>query len=224
MNTKPKLLIFDVNETLLDMSPLKQSINQALNNDWAFDIWFPSLLQYSLVETCIGTYHDFSKIAAATFRMTASKFELNFTEEEIKEILSPISTLKPHTDVVKALSLLKENKMKMIALTNGKPKVAQRQLKYAGIDHFFDEVISVEVVKKYKPHPDTYQYVLNKYSVNADRAMMIAAHGWDIAGAQQSGLQTAFIGRAGKFKYPLAEKPTLDGPDCLTIAKSLLSS
>ena len=48
---KPKLLIFDVNETLLDMEPLKHSINTALGNQYAFDIWFPQLLQYSLVET-----------------------------------------------------------------------------------------------------------------------------------------------------------------------------
>ncbi len=220
----PELLIFDVNETLLDMSPLKSSINKSLKNDLAFDIWFPSLLQYSLVETCIGTYHDFSKIAAATFRMTASKFDLEFTDQEIKEILSPISKLKPHAEVVEALSLLKKNNIKMIALTNGKPDVAQSQLKYAGIDHFFKEVISVDVVKKYKPHPETYQYVLSKYSINANKAMMIAAHGWDIVGAQKIGLQTAFISRTGKFEYPLADKSTVTGPDLLSIAKSLLSA
>ncbi len=219
---KPKLLIFDVNETLLDMSPLKKSINKALKNDMAFELWFPSLLQYSLVETTIGSYHDFSKIAAATFSMTALKFELEFTEEEIKEILSPISKLKPHSEVVEALSLLQENKMKMIALTNGKPEVAQAQLKYAGIDHFFDEVISVEVVKKYKPHPDTYLHVLNKYSVEANKAMMIAAHGWDIAGAKMAGLQAAFINRPGKSHYPLAIEPEIAGSSLMEITNSLL--
>lgn len=224
MKSSPKLLIFDVNETLLDMTPLKKSINSALKNDYGFDIWFPSLLQYSLVETCIGTYHDFSKIAAATFKMTAMKFELNFTEEEIQEILSPISNLKPHPEVLEALSLLKQNNFKMIALTNGKPEVAEEQLKHAEIDHFFEEVVSVDVVKKYKPHPDTYNYVLKKYGIVANDAMMIAAHGWDIAGAQQAGLQTAFISRPGKFKYPLAAKPTFEGSNILEVAKSLLSS
>ncbi len=224
MKSSPKLLIFDVNETLLDMTPLKKSINSALKNDYGFDIWFPSLLQYSLVETSIGTYHDFSKIAAATFKMTAMKFELNFTEEEIQEILSPISNLKPHPEVLEALSLLKQNNFKMIALTNGKPEVAEEQLKHAEIDHFFEEVVSVDVVKKYKPHPDTYNYVLKKYEIVANDAMMIAAHGWDVAGAQQAGLQTAFIGRPGKFKYPLAAKPTFEGSNILEVAKSLLSS
>jgi 2-haloacid dehalogenase len=41
----------------------------------------------------------------------------------------------------------------------------------------------------------------------AREAMMVAAHGWDIAGAQAAGLQTAFVARPGKVLYPLAEKP-----------------
>ncbi|WP_295178102.1 hypothetical protein [uncultured Christiangramia sp.] len=49
MKLTPKALIFDVNETLLDLSPLKESINKALGIEYAADIWFAELLQYSLV-------------------------------------------------------------------------------------------------------------------------------------------------------------------------------
>jgi len=220
----PELLIFDVNETLLDMTPLKESINKALENELAFDIWFPTLLQYSLVESITKEYQDFSKIAAATFKMIAQKFGFDFSDKEIEEILSPIKKLKPHPEVVEALSLLKKNNFKMIALTNGKPEVAKAQLQFAEIDGFFDEVLSVELVKRYKPHLKTYKYVLDKYAVSEEKVMMIAAHGWDIAGAQRARLQTAFISRSGKFEYPLADKPTVIGPDLLSIAKSLLSA
>ncbi len=77
---KPQLLIFDVNETLLDLSPLKDSINSALENDLGFEVWFPQLLHYSLVETLTGNYRDFSEIAAAVFKMTAEKFNKNFSD------------------------------------------------------------------------------------------------------------------------------------------------
>lgn len=46
MPTKPKLIVFDVNETLLDLKPLKSKVNQALGNDLAFDLWFSTLLYY----------------------------------------------------------------------------------------------------------------------------------------------------------------------------------
>ena len=82
----PQLLIFDVNETLLDLKPLARRINATLSNDWAFELWFTSLLHHSLVETLSGNHEDFSKIAKATFEMTASKFKKIIPDAEIDSI------------------------------------------------------------------------------------------------------------------------------------------
>ncbi|MDT0690823.1 haloacid dehalogenase type II [Salegentibacter sp. F188] len=222
MIKKPELLIFDVNETLLDLNPLKESVNTAMQNNFAFDIWFPMLLQYSLVETVTHKYHDFSEIGVATFKMIAKKMNRSFSEEEIKEVLSPIKKLPPHPEVIEALHKLREQGFRMIALTNGKPSVAEEQLKMANIDTFFEEIISVEMVRKYKPHRETYEYVLQKAGVSGENAMLIAAHGWDIAGAKSSGLKAAFIRRKGKSLYPLAEKPDLEAEDLLDFVHQMV--
>lgn len=68
---KPVVVLFDVNETLLDMAPLKENINTLLSYEQGFNIWFGMLLQYSLVDTCIDNYHDFTFIADATLSMAA---------------------------------------------------------------------------------------------------------------------------------------------------------
>ncbi|MDT0642230.1 haloacid dehalogenase type II [Zunongwangia sp. F363] len=222
MDKRPRLLIFDVNETLLDMSPLKESVNAALENKNAFDAWFPMLLQYSLVETITGEYHDFSEVAAATFQMLAKKWNFFFSEEEIKEVLEPVKRLPPYPDVAKGLEILQKQGLTLVALTNGKPSVATEQLKFAKIDQFFEHIWSVEVVKKYKPHASTYNFVLEQTGTSAENAMMVAAHGWDIAGAKNAGLQTAFIERAGKSLYPLAKKPDLQKPSITALAEKLL--
>ncbi|TBW27106.1 haloacid dehalogenase type II [Gramella sp. KN1008] len=206
---RPEVIFFDVNETLLDLSLLKKSINTALQNEYAADIWFAELLQYSLVETVKATYKDFSEIAAAVFKMNAKKYDLSFTESEIRKILSPVSALKPYEDVVPALRKLKSEGPKLVAFSNGKPKVLQDQLEFAEIDHFFARILSVEACKKYKPHPDAYKYALKELNCSASDAMMVAAHGWDIAGAQQAGMRTAFVKRPGKVPYPLASPPDL---------------
>ena len=220
---KPQILIFDVNETLLDMHPLKRSINKALDNELAFDIWFPTLLQYSLVETITSAYNDFSAVAAATFKMIAKKFDKDFSKSEISEILRPIEQLQPHKEVVQALNLLKENGFKLVALTNGKPEIANSQLKYARIDHLFNDIFSVEEVKKFKPHAETYHYILKEYKAEASQAMLIAAHGWDITGGARAGLQTAFIKREGKSLYPLSPKPDIVGNNLSDVANSLIN-
>ncbi|MDX1544271.1 MAG: haloacid dehalogenase type II [Christiangramia sp.] len=206
---RPEVIIFDVNETLLDLEPLKKRINSALKNEQASDTWFAQLLHYSLVETVKGTYNDFSEIAAAVFKMNAEKHDLFFTESEIKEILSPVSALKPYEDVVPALKKLKSEGIQLVAFSNGKPEVLQDQLEFAEIDHFFSRILSVEACKKYKPHPKAYKYALKEMNCSASDAMMVAAHGWDIAGAQEVGMRTAFVERPGKNLYPLASAPDL---------------
>ena len=224
MLNKPKLIVFDVNETLLDLEPLRLKVNHALNNNFAFEIWFCKLLHYSLVETVTERYNDFSSIAAATLRMVAQSFEIDIPDTEITHILSHIKDLPPHSDVVEALTLLKKAGFKMVALTNGKQDVAEEQLENAGIISFLKQVFSVEIVNRYKPHRETYKFVLNAMKVCSEDTLLVAAHGWDIVGAQRAGLKTAFVAREGKFLYPLASSPDLTGNTVLEIAKIISQS
>ncbi len=214
-------LIFDVNETLLDLEPLKKSINSALGNENAAELWFAQLLHYSLVETITGSYHDFSELAASVFKMNAQKYHKEFTDNEIKEVLSPIDKLKPYPEVLEGLKLLKESGYTLIAFSNGKTDVLESQLEFADLDDLFDAIYSVEGAQKFKPHPDAYNFVLNEIGLDKKECMMVAAHGWDIAGAQRAGLKTAFIERPGKFTFPLAEKPTIETSDIKSLALEL---
>ncbi|MET7029169.1 haloacid dehalogenase type II [Sediminicola luteus] len=222
MHSQPRLLIFDVNETLLDLKPMKVAINNALANELAFDNWFSSLLHYSLVESITGKYQDFGKVGAATLKMTAEKFDKQISESKIKDVLSLIKKLPPHPDVVQGLTILKNSGVKMVALTNGTMEVVKAQMAFAEIDHFFDELFSVENVKQYKPHPSTYTHVVKEMKASPIYTMLIAAHGWDIAGAQRAGLMTGFVSRPGKFPYPLAEEADITGSNILSIAKELV--
>ncbi len=222
MHSKPRLLIFDVNETLLDLKPMKVAINNALANELAFDNWFSTLLHYSLVESITGKYQDFGKVGAATLKMTAEKFDKQISESKIKDVLSLIKKLPPHPDVVQGLTILKNSGVKMVALTNGTMEVVKAQMAFAEIDHFFDELFSVENVKQYKPHPSTYTHVVKEMKASPIYTMLIAAHGWDIAGAHRAGLMTGFVSRPGKFPYPLAEEADITGSNILSIARALV--
>lgn len=198
-----RLLIFDVNETLLDMEPVNTAINNALGSPLASSIWFYKLLYYSLAETTTGNYRDFGEIGAASLRHTAQELSAEIADNSIESILKKMSRLEPHPEVKEALQTLKDLGYKMVALTNGGKQTLLQQMKHAGISHFFEEMYSVEAVRKFKPHPETYQYVLTQQNIAPASAMLIAAHGWDIMGAGRAGLKTAFINRPGKFPYPL---------------------
>ncbi|MDQ6757422.1 MAG: haloacid dehalogenase type II [Bacteroidota bacterium] len=219
---KPSTIIFDVNETMLDMSPLKKNVNALLGSSEGFRIWFGMLLHYSLVDNCTANYHDFTVIANATLDMAAKAVNKSISEKEKKEALSAIKELPAYPDVSKGLKLLKQSGFKLATLTNSPITTLAAQLKFAGIIEYFDATLSVDSVKKYKPSSKTYQWAAEQLSVKLNETMLVAAHGWDIAGALQAGMQAAFIERKGQSLYPLSPLPQIEGKDLVDVAKKIL--
>lgn len=220
--SKP-ILVFDVNETLLDMTPLKIAVNALLNNDQGFRIWFGMLLHYSTVSNSINEYYNFTTIAAATLDMAATAMHKKVTEDEIKKTLSVIKSLQTYPDVIKGLTLLKENGFRLITLTNSPESVLKQQLNNSALTDYFEQAFSIDAIEKYKPATETYLWAAKKLGVQTKEMLMIAAHGWDIAGASHAGLATGFIAREGQSLYTLASKPQYEAIDILAMAKLLIA-
>ena len=222
MSTKLQLIIFDVNETLLDMAPLRNKVNQALGSESAFDLWFNKLLHYSLIESITENYTDFSSIAAAVFEMVAEGSKKRVSEAKKNSVLSTITKLPAHLDVRPALEQLEKHQIPLVALTNGNQEVVEKQLAHANIAHFFDHIFSVEKQgQRYKPHRRPYDSVLEIMQVKAEDSLMIAAHAWDIMGAQRAGMRTAFVEREGKSMYPLAPTPDFTAKTVLGVVEKI---
>ncbi len=109
----------------------------------------------------------------------------------------------------------------MITLTNSTQEVVTQQMKSAGLTDYFEELLSIDSISKYKPHPDAY--ALEKAGVKPGEAMLIAAHGWDITGALQAGMQATFINQEGQVLYPLAPEPQVNAPTLTEIAEKLIA-
>lgn len=205
----PKVLIFDVNETLLDLAPLKTSVGKSLRGrEDLLPLWFSTMLHYSLVETLSGEYHSFGEIGTAALMMVAETEGINLSYDQAKEaVVTPLRSLPPHPDVVAGLKALKADGFRLVSLTNSSAVGVETQFKNAGLIDLFEKRYSVDSVKKFKPHPDTYRFVLNDLGVQPEEVIMVAAHAWDLAGAKNVGLQTAFIARPGKTLYPNVARP-----------------
>ncbi len=217
------LIVFDVNETLLDMSVLKNKINTLLGSSKGFRIWFGILLQYSLVDNCTGSYHDFVTIANPALDMAAKVLNTVLDENEKKTALATIKKLPAHTDVPEGLQLLKENGFRLATLTNSPSATLKEQLQYAKLTDYFEATLSIDTIKKYKPALETYKWATEQLSVNVADALMVAAHGWDIAGALEAGMQAAFIEREGQSLYSLAPKPQFIGKNLMDVSKSIIA-
>lgn len=220
----PHAIIFDVNETLIDLEPLRQLVNKSLGNPGGFRQWFGLMLQHSLVATLTDSYFGFSTIGDAALDMAADMLQTErLTPEQKHDIAKKFTELPAHTDVPAALARLRDAGIPLLTLTNSTPSNLKKQLESAGISEYFEQALSVDPLRLYKPHPDTYHYAARQASVNSAQALMVAAHGWDVAGALAAGLQAAFLARPGQALYPLAPAPTYQAPTLSALVDKLLS-
>ncbi|GAC1414225.1 MAG: haloacid dehalogenase type II [Burkholderiaceae bacterium] len=213
-DSKPaSVLFFDVNETLLDLSPMKKRIDDVLLTDGAATLWFTTMLQYSLVMTVSEQYASLAEIAAVTLQMLGKTRDVVISDSEAQDIIGSMRTLPAHPDVPSALVALKEMGFRCVALTNSSDSGVSAQLANAGIADCFERQLSVETVRRFKPHQSVYLWAVDQMGTTAADAMLVAAHGWDVAGAKWAGLQTAFVERPGQHLFSLAPEPDLHVAD-----------
>ncbi len=225
LEVRPKVLFFDVNETLLDLTAMKESVGAILGNrSDLLPLWFTTMLQYSLVTTVGRQYNDFGIIGAAALQMVASNNGIKLTEKQTREaILGPIRSLPTHPDVKPALQQLKDAGYKLVSFTNSSNKGVETQFTNAGLLDYFEERLSIEDMGKFKPDADAYAWAARKMGIQPNECMLVAAHGWDIAGAVWANWRGAFVSRPSAQLYPLAPNPEINEPNLKPIAKHLIS-
>lgn len=222
--TKPKILFFDINETLLDLQPVKSSITKILGGKQELaTLWFTTMLQYSLVVSASNQYRDFGAIGVAALIMVAKNNNVEITEEQAKKAVQPILSLKPHPEVEQSLKLLKDNGYTLVSFTNSSNYAVQEQLKNAKIDIYFDTQISIEDFGKFKPDFSVYHWAARRMKTENKDCMLIAAHGWDVAGALWAGWRASFIHRPGQQLFPLAPEPEINEVNLTKIATALIN-
>lgn len=201
---------------------MRPSVAKALDGrSDLLDLWFSTMLHYSLVSTAINEYKDFGQVGVAALMMVAESHGIKLSMEEAKTaIVGPLLSIPPHPDVPQSLRSLKK-KYVLVSFTNSSNKAVETQLTKAGLLDLFTKRLSIEDIKAYKPQLETYRWALKQMNVKPEEALMVAAHAWDVAGAKAAGMKTAFIARPGKVLYPLASKPDYVVKDLKSLLENL---
>lgn len=208
---RPKIILFDVNETLLDLQPMKEAITKLLGGGpETARLWFTTLLQHSQVMTLADRFADFSEIGAACLRMVAKNQGVDLSEDAAKKAVAPMRSLPPHPDVVVALEHLRDAGCRLAPLTNSSKAAVADQMNNAGLTDFFEVLLSVEEVGLYKPHSHVYRWAARRVGADVSECLLVAAHGWDVAGAAWAGMKTAFVARPGQQVFPLGPVPDIN--------------
>lgn len=218
-----RVLVFDVNETMLKLAALTPHFVRAFGAADVLQEWFSTMLLYSNVVTVAGPYADFATVGGAALDMVAAARGLPLAAEDRQQILGGVRALPAHADVRPALERLRGAGFRLVTLTNSAPAAVDAQLTNAGLTDLFERSFSVDAVKRFKPAPEPYQHVARELGVAMRDLRMVAAHAWDVMGALQAGCAAAFIARPGKAMFPLGAQPDIVAADMSTAADRIIA-
>jgi 2-haloacid dehalogenase len=219
-----RAIVFDVNGTLLDTHALAPVIRGIFGSRYSVDQWFEQFIGYTMATTLSGDYRDFGDIAVSVLEMAASARDLDITAQQKMKVRNRMKQLPAFREVKRALRHLQDGNFRLAALSNSSTASLETQLQHAGIWELFEQRVSVELVRRYKPAPDPYHAAAQLLGVDVREMLMVAAHPWDLMGAARSGCVTAFIRRPGKALLPGAPEPDFVAADLTDLAGQLLGT
>lgn len=223
-NKPVSTLVFDVNETLLDITTLEPLFDRLFGDPAVLREWFAQLILYSQTMTLSGLYTRFGKLAGGTLKMIGSIHDVDITDDDISELAERIGTMPAHEDAVPALTLLRDAGFRLVTLTNSASAASPTPLERAGLGGFFEHSFSVESVGKFKPAPETYHLVADALKAETSELCLVACHLWDTIGAQAAGWHGALVTRPHNALLPAEEVPVPDlvAPDLTELADQIV--
>ena len=215
----PTVIVFDVNETLSDLSPLAARFVAVGQPASACSLWFASVLRDAFALATAGESPTFAQVARETMLHQLSRTELHRPlEESVDHVMAGLEQLPVHADVVSGVSQLHDAGFRLVTLSNGATSIAERLLTDAGIRDRFEHVLSVEQAGAWKPDARAYAYAAEQCGVEPSQMVLVAVHPWDVDGAARAGLRTVWVDR-WEAHYPAtftAPTHTVPGIDALT--------
>ena len=221
----PSIIVFDVNETLLDIDTLTPFFTRVFGKQNVLREWFAQLVLYSQTMTLSGLYTPFGEIGVGALQMIADIRQVTLTEFDIDEFKERMNALPAHPDTAPALTRLRDAGFRLVTLTNSASSASPTPLEKAGLSQFFEQHFSVETVSKFKPAPETYQMVADTLDVNTSDLCLVACHLWDTVGAQAAGCRGAFLTRPYNemLSAPNVPVPDLIASDLSTLADQIIT-
>lgn len=220
--SRPSVVVFDVNETLLDIEFLAPLFARLFGDGAVMREWFAQMVLYSEAMTLSGTYAPFGAIGAGILRMLGEIKAVPIAAGDIVELRERMQALPAHADVAEAMRALKAAGFRLVTLTNSAPLPDGGPMERAGIAPFFERQFSVDTTRRFKPAPENYRMVAQELGVDVSALCMVAAHAWDTVGAQQAGCAAALVTRPGNTMLDVLPVPDIVGRDLIGVAAEMI--
>lgn len=157
--------------------------------------WRTRQFDYQWLRVLMGRYADFWQATDDALVFSAEMLKLDLTPDKRKQLLNAYLELKAWPDVLPALQSLKSMGIRLAPLSNLTQAILDADIKSSGLEGIFEQTLSTDRIKTYKPDPRAYQMAIHAFKLTREEILFIPSSGWDAAGAKSFGYTTFWVNR-----------------------------
>ena len=190
-----KAIIFDAYGTLFDVNSAAEKCKDKIGNKWEgfANYWRTTQLEYTWLRSLMKRHKDFWQVTEDSLEKSMKVFKIDSSMRN--ELLNLYKILSPFSEVPEVLKNLKKKNYKLAILSNGTPSLLNELVKSNNLENVFDDILSIEEVKIYKPDSKVYDIPVKKYKIEKNEFAYLSANTWDVSGAGNYGFNPVWVNR-----------------------------
>ena len=207
-----RAVVCDVNETLIDLSGLRDAMALAGLDAQDLPLWFARTQRDGFGLAAAGDWRSFRDVGIAVLEQMGAQ------PVAAHAVLDALAACPLHPDVPTGIAALQRAGFRVATLTVGSSALVAQTFMSAGITDVTH--LSCDAVQRWKPAPEPYRYAMDHLATR--ELTMIAAHQWDLHGAARVGYATAWLNRSGVRPNAIYPPPDLQAPSLIDVAEILV--
>ena len=191
------IFIFDAYGTLFDVHAAiaRYRAEVGPDADRISAVWRAKQLEYTWTLTLAGHYLDFWRVTERAIDYALAL--VSGVDKSVKSnLLDAYVKLDAFPDARSALRALKSKRRKTGILSNGSPAMLKGAVEAAGIENDLDAVLSVDILKMYKPRPEVYALVTDHFKCKPGDVTFVSSNRWDVMAGVSVGFRAFWVNRA----------------------------
>ncbi|MEX1107877.1 MAG: haloacid dehalogenase type II [Dongiaceae bacterium] len=202
--------VFDAYGTLFDIGTPAEVCREALGDvaPALTALWRRKQLEYTWLRSLMGQYADFSQVTADALDVALAALAIDPGRLR-QRLLDSYLALDVYPEVPLALQHLRARGIALLILSNGTRPMLDAVCVRNDIAALFDDILSVDAVGMFKPHPSVYRLATARLGLAPADIAFVSSNGWDIAGGSAFGFKTVWVNRGGHPAERLPGTPTV---------------
>lgn len=205
-------LAFDIYGTLINPHGVVDELSRHVGEraQEFSNVWRDKQLEYTWRRALMQRYQNFPVCTRQALDYADTLLQTGLGDTAKASLMEVYRVLPAYDDVPVSLQSLADAGFRMFGFSNGVADAISGLLEHAGIDQYFEGVVSVDALQTFKPDPDVYHHFIEVADAQAENCWLVSSNGFDVIGAVSAGMKAAWLRRSESVVFdPWEFEPTL---------------